>query len=308
MPHKLNSHLGGIWVPIVTPFRDGHVDYATVARLASHVLDSDVRGLVVAGTTGEGPALGRREKAHLVETLAQVTGGRVPLVMGLEGPSTHRLMEEVMHFRGLPIDGYLVPAPSYVRPNQEGIYRHFACLSDVCEPPIIIYDIPARTGVTIGIDTLVRLRTAGNFPAIKACGLTHERLSALLAIPELKVLCGDDVWLLEALEMGAHGAIMASAQILPKRFAEVFSLMQCGDTEAAWKRFHILHPFIQQLFADPNPSAIKAVLALQGWIESDLRLPLVTVNAGSRNALRQRLREMHALEHDYSHSGDKSGK
>ena len=298
----------GMWIPIITPFRNGDIDYDAAALFVHHLVDSGVHGLVVGGTTGEGPALTAYEKARLVDTVAGALPADIPLFMGLEGANTAKMIAELSELGDLPIQGYLLSAPAYVRPSQEGIYEHFMAVADTVRRPVMIYDIPARTGVTIAIETIVRLLDNGAFPAIKACGLSTERLHDLLAVADLKVMCGDDAWILPALEAGAHGAIAASAQVAPHRFVEAYRLFEKYGVEAAWKRFNTLAPLVRQLFDEPNPAPVKAALAFQGWCLDELRLPMTTVSAAGREALHAVLGNMHALDHEEHLCADKSSK
>ncbi len=296
----------GLWVPLVTPFRDGRVDYAAAVTLAQHLSGQGIDGLVLCGTTGEGPALDTAEKSRLIDSMAGAVD--LPLVMGLEGPSTARLVEEVTALRAAPLAGYLLPAPSYVRPSEDGIFRHMMAIADAAARPVILYDIPARTGVHMSAGLVTRLAATGAFPAIKACGLSAIRLKALLAIPGLKVLCGDDNWLYQALSLGAHGAIMASAHIRTADFVDIVRAARRGDSGTAARLFGALQPLTRMLFTEPNPAPVKAALSHQGWIRNELRLPLLPVTAETQAALHSLLHGLPAPEDLHLHLADKSFK
>ncbi|ESQ93854.1 4-hydroxy-tetrahydrodipicolinate synthase [Asticcacaulis benevestitus] len=298
----------GIWVPMMTPFKHGDVDYDAANLFTHHLVDSGVHGLVVGGTTGEGPSLTPYEKARLIETVAASVPDDIPVVLGVEGANTSKILNELTEIGDLPVHGYLVSAPSYVRPGQEGIYRHFMAISEAVKRPVILYDIPVRTGAALQIDTILRLMASGDFPAIKACGLTTDRLKDLLAIYRLKVMCGDDQWMFRALDMGAHGVISASAQVAPRRFVEAYAMLEKYSADGAWKRFNILMPLIEHMFAQPNPAPVKAALALQTWCQEELRLPMTPVTADFRQELETVLAHMHALHHDDLLCADKSSK
>jgi 4-hydroxy-tetrahydrodipicolinate synthase len=306
--YEPRSPYTGIWVPMITPFKHGDVDYDAANLFAHHLVDAGVHGLVVGGTTGEGPSLTPYEKARLVEAVAASVPDDIPVVLGVEGANTQKILNELAEIGDLPVHGYLVSAPSYVRPGQEGIYRHFMAISEAVKRPVILYDIPARTGAVLHIDTILRLMASGDFPAIKACGLTTERLKDLLAIYRLKVMCGDDPWMFRALEMGAHGVISASAQVAPRRFVEAYAMLEKYSADGAWKRFNILMPLIEHMFAQPNPASVKAALALQTWCQEELRLPMTPVTADFRQELETVLANMHALHHDDLICADKSSK
>ena len=298
----------GIWVPMITPFKNGDVDYDAAALFAHHLVDAGVHGLVVCGTTGEGSALSVREKARILDTVTLAVAGRIPVFMGLEGASTAKMIAEISELGDWPITGYLLSAPSYVRPSQEGIYRHFMAIGEAVRRPVMMYDIPARTGVTMTIETIARLTKGGAFPAIKACGLSDSRLESLLAIPDLKVMCGDDAWIYRAFEMGVGGAIAASAQVLPRRFVEAYRFFERHGAEAAYKWFNTLMPLIHNMFDEPNPAPVKSALAFQRWCREELRLPMLPVTETCRDSLHAVLHGMHALDHDELICADKSSK
>jgi 4-hydroxy-tetrahydrodipicolinate synthase len=277
---------GGIWVPIVTPFKGDDVDHAAMARLARHLSRSGIQGLVICGTTGEGPALTNPEKAWLLQTVFESVPENFPVVLALEGANTAKLIAELREIGSWPVHGYLLPAPSYVRPSQDGLRRHFLSIANAVDGPVMIYDIPARTGSTLSVELIAELAGSGRFPAIKACGLSVDRLKALLDIANLSVFCGDDSWILPALRMGAQGAVSACANLFPKDLVALYEAVhdsQPASAELLWDR---LLPATRLLFEEPNPAPVKAALALQGIIEDSLRLPLTPCSA----ELRQRLR------------------
>ncbi len=306
--YMARSAYSGIWTPMITPFKNGAVDYDAADLFASHLVGSGIHGLVVGGTTGEGPALTSYEKARLAQTITASVAGHIPVFMGLEGANTQKILNELGELGDCGVQGYLMSAPSYVRPSQDGIYRHFMAIAEVAKLPIILYDIPIRTGSVLHTDTVVRLTQNGDFPAIKACGLTTERLKALLAIQDLKVMCGDDTWMFRAFEMGAHGAISASAQVAPRRFVEAYHMLEKYSADGAWKRFNILLPLMELMFEEPNPAPVKAALAMQDWCIEELRLPMTPVTRAYRDDLKVLLDNMHALHHEDLICADKSSK
>ena len=287
--HEMSpAFAAGIWVPIVTPFSLGEVDRVATARLVRHLCDSRVQGLVVCGTTGEGPALTSHEKATLLDTVFEAASGRVPVILALEGANTAKLIAELREIDAWPVHGYLLPAPSYVRPSEEGLRRHFLTIAEAVDGPVMIYDIPVRTGSTVSASLIAELAGTGRFPAIKACGLSTKRLADLLEIANLSVFCGDDSWILPALAQGAQGAISASANAFPKDLVALYEACrenQAARAERLWDR---LLPATQLLFEEPNPAPVKAALALQGMVEESLRLPMTPCSAD----LRQRLRSL----------------
>ena len=278
----------GIWVPIVTPFSAGEVDHAATARLVRHLCGNGVQGLVVCGTTGEGPALTNYEKAAILDTVLETAAGHVPVILALEGANTAKLIAELREIGPWPVQGYLLPAPSYVRPAEEGLRRHFLTIAEAVDAPVMIYDIPARTGSTLSATLIAELAGTGRFPAIKACGLSTDRLKALLDIANLSVFCGDDSWILPALAMGAQGAVSASANAFPRELVALYDACRNNQMARAERLWDRLLPATRLLFDEPNPAPVKSALALQGMIEEGLRLPLTPCSAG----LRQRLRSL----------------
>jgi 4-hydroxy-tetrahydrodipicolinate synthase len=275
----------GIWVPMVTPFLADEVDYPAAARLTCHLRKSGVQGLVACGTTGEGPALTTLEKARLLEVMFEAAGADMPVVLALEGANTNRLIAELRDIGRWPVKGYLLPAPSYVRPSPEGIRRHFNAVAEAADGPVMIYDIAARTGSTLSIELIAELAGTGCFPAIKACGFDDTRLAALIDIPGLSVFCGDDTAIFRALQLGAHGAVSASANAVPHALATLFEACrqdQLTDADRLWRR---LEPIMRGMFAEPNPGPVKAVLAAQGLIVDGLRLPMTPCRAALRDHL-----------------------
>jgi 4-hydroxy-tetrahydrodipicolinate synthase len=286
----------GIWVPIVTPFSSGEVDHIATGRLVRNLCASGVHGLVVSGTTGEGPALTVYEKAALLGTVFEAAAADgVSVMLALEGANTAKLIDELREIGPWPVCGHLLPAPSYVRPSEEGLRRHFLAIAEAAGAPVMIYDIPARTGSTLSAALIAELAGTGRFPAIKACGLSAERLTELLGIPNLSVFCGDDSWILSALAQGAQGAVSASANVFPKEFAALYNACrenQFSNAEQIWER---LLPATQLLFEEPNPAPVKAALALQGVIDDGLRLPLTPCSADVRQRLRSLLSKQDCL-------------
>ncbi len=282
----------GIWVPIVTPFSGEEIDYAATARLIRSLVSTGVHGLVVCGTTGEGPALTSDEKAQLLDTAFATAPTDFPIMLALEGANTAKIIAEMGEIGRWPVNGYLLPAPSYVRPSEDGLRRHFLTVAEAAGAPIMIYDIPARTGSNLSTALIAELAASGRCPAIKACGFSLGRLDELLAISGLSVYCGDDGSIHTALTRGARGVVSASANVFGKALVAHYDacrLNSATEAEAIWQ---YLLPATQLLFEEPNPAPVKCALALQGTIEDSLRLPMTPCSS----ALRYRLRAMLAGE------------
>jgi 4-hydroxy-tetrahydrodipicolinate synthase len=299
------TQFSGIWVPLVTPFTDGEVDYKAAQKLATHMVDKGVHGLVVCGTTGEASALNPAEKRLLAEAVVDVVQGYCPVFMGIGGSGTREVASDAWAFGKTGIDGYLLSAPCYVRPSQAGIIGHFQHAAKATDLPIIIYNIPSRTGVNIEPETIAALCESEQFVALKECaGL--PQLMKLRDDTPCNVLCGDDSLLLASLKLGGHGAISASAHIHPELFVRIYELALQQQFEKAREIFNQLTPLIQLMFSEPNPAPVKAALAMQGWIHDELRLPMLPASESCKKKLRQVLDDLDTSKPIYNINGEKA--
>lgn len=263
----------GIWVPVVTPFQDGAIDFAGLHRLVSHLLDKHVAGIMVCTTTGEAASLSRQEQLAVLDAVLQwVPAQRV--VMGLAGNNQIELLQFQTEILKRPLAGLLVPAPSYIRPSQAGLEAFFRTVADASSVPIILYDIPYRTGVTFEQATLLNIVAHPRIVAIKDCGGNLGNTLAVLASGEADVLCGEDLQIFNALCLGASGAIAASAHVCTEQFVALWQQVRDNQLAEARATFLGLVPLINTLFMQPNPAPVKAALALEGLIDSELRAPM----------------------------------
>lgn len=267
------SAFQGIWVPVVTPFQDGAIDYIGLRRLVGHLLEKHVAGIMVCTTTGEAASLSRDEQLAVLDAVLQwVPAHRV--VMGLAGNNQIELLQFQGEILKRPVAGLLVPAPSYIRPSQAGLEAFFRTVADASSVPIILYDIPYRTGVTFEQATLLSIVRHARIVAIKDCGGNLGNTLALLASGEVDVLCGEDVQIFNALCLGASGAIAASAHVHTERFVALWQQVRDNQLAEARATFFELVPLINAMFIEPNPAPVKAALALEGLIGSELRAPM----------------------------------
>ncbi|PQZ93358.1 MULTISPECIES: 4-hydroxy-tetrahydrodipicolinate synthase [Pseudomonas] len=267
------SAFQGIWVPVVTPFQDGAIDCVGLRRLIEHLLANHVAGIMVCTTTGEASALSRAEQLAVLDAVLQwVPANRV--VMGLAGGNQIELLQFQRDVLQRPVAGLLVPAPSYIRPSQAGLEAFFRTVADASSVPIILYDIPYRTGATFEQATLLNIVAHERILAVKDCGGNLGNTLALLASGEVDVLCGEDLQLFNALCLGASGAIAASAHVHTERFVALWQQVRANQLAEARETFFQLVPLINTLFMEPNPAPVKAALALQGLIGSELRAPM----------------------------------
>lgn len=275
----------GIWVPLVTPFHLGEIDFDQAQQLAIMYRNAGVHGLVVGGTTGEAATLSAKEQEQLLMAVLEAVGDTCPVLMGMSGSDTRHLAEKVKRYEQANLKGFLVSAPSYVKPSQEGIFQHFSAIAQATERAMVVYNIPSRTGVNIDLNTVLRMEKHANVVAIKECGGSLNHMADLINLSDLQVLCGDDALLFHSLCLGGHGAISAAAHIRPDLFVHLYDLCRKGEIVAARALFHQLLPMIQMLFSEPNPAPVKAALALSGLIREELRLPMTTMSRQGKATL-----------------------
>ena len=278
----------GIWVPLVTPFHNGAVDHAALRALTDYYARSQVAGIVALGTTGEAAALDGNEQQAVVDTVLEAAQG-LPVIVGLAGNHTGHLRDSMRGFSERPIAGFLTPAPYYIRPSQQGLIDHFNQLADLSPKPLVLYDIPYRTGVRFELDTLLTLAAHPQIQAIKDCAGSVDTTQALIADGRLQVLAGEDLNIFNSICMGGHGAISASAHIRPDLFNAMFQALGQQQLERASAIFHALAPFMRLLFAEANPGPVKAALALQGRLRNELRAPMLPVSPELMTRLQQGL-------------------
>jgi len=275
------TRLSGLWLPLITPFRQGALDEASLKRLVQHYAAQPVDGLIVAATTGEALALDEEEVERIVRTASEETRG-VPVYLGLSGSDTRKLLKALDRTARWPNAGYLITCPYYSRPSQEGLFQHFAALAGHTARPILIYNIPYRTGVNMTNETMLRLAAISNIVGVKDCCADPEQSFDLLRErPEkFAVLTGEDALFHAALMQGADGGILAAAHVETGKFAEIRRLTVAGSGTAALQAWRELVDLARLLFAEPNPAPIKHWLWRQGLIDSpELRLPMTGVSA-----------------------------
>jgi 4-hydroxy-tetrahydrodipicolinate synthase len=276
-----HQRIAGVWLPLITPFKDGQLDELSLARLVRHYAAEPIDGLILAATTGEGLTLDEGETERLVATTAASRDRAVPIYLGISGADTRKVAAALARTAAWPIDGYLIPCPYYVRPPQEGLYRHFAALAGGTERPIIVYNIPYRTGVNLANATLLRLSELPNIVGVKDCCADQMQTFDLLRArpPGFAVLTGEDALFYGALAHGADGGILAAAHVETARFAAVRNALLAGRREDALREWHDLVDLARLLFAEPNPAPIKHWLWRAGLIDSpELRLPMTQVS------------------------------
>lgn len=272
------TDFSGLWIPLVTPF-DGHaVDHPALARLVKRLGSQGIAGYVALGSTGEAAALSADEQLAVLDTVLAASPG-LPVATGLSGYHLGDTLAWVRQLLTRPIAGLLVPAPHYIRPSQAGLIQWFTALADQSRVPLIVYDIPYRTGSTLTRETLLQLANHPRIVAIKDCGGDAAKTLALIGDGRLQVLAGEDLQMFATVAQGGVGAIAASAHVQTSRFAELLQLLNAGDLMRARRLWQPLVPLIELMFAEPNPALIKALLVQRGEISGDLRLPMTSAPA-----------------------------
>ena len=275
----LRSLLHGLWLPLITPFRDGILDETSLRRLVRHYAALPIDGLILAATSGEGLTLGMAELEWIVAlTRAEIAEGRryIPICLGLSGSHTRKMCHILDETAAWSIDGYLIASPYYSRPSQRGLVQHFSALADHASWPVVLYNIPYRTAVNLENETLLELAEHPNIVGLKDCCADRAQSIELLRRrpSSFRVLTGEDAQYYEALTDGADGAILLSAHIETETFAAVRALLKEGNRDAAQARWDSVSDLTRLLFAEPSPAAAKYWLACTGPVSyTHLTLP-----------------------------------
>jgi 4-hydroxy-tetrahydrodipicolinate synthase len=289
----------GIYTAIVTPFRDGALDEAALARLIEWQIESGITGIVPAGTTGESPVLDHAEHTRVIELTAQAARGRCKVIGGTGSNSTSEAISLTEEAEKAGADAVLLVTPYYNKPTQEGLFRHFAAIAARTKLPIVLYSIPGRCGIEIAVDTAVRLaRECPNIVSIKEAGGSVERVSQLRAAlpPEFTILSGDDSLTLAFLSVGAEGVISVASNIIPREMVRMVQAFTEGrPTEARELHAHF-YPLFRDLFVETNPIPIKTALSLAGRIAGEFRLPLCEMAPANAAKLLATLRNLNLVK------------
>ncbi|MCI6477102.1 MAG: 4-hydroxy-tetrahydrodipicolinate synthase [Bacteroidales bacterium] len=293
MKHNIFRGLG---IALITPFTEnGAVDYDAMKRIVEYQLSNGADFLCILATTGETPCLTKQEKEDIKKYIIDLVAGRVPILMGCGGNNTSAVVDELQNgdFKG--IDGILSVCPYYNKPSQEGLYQHFKAISSATSLPIVLYNVPGRTGINLKAETTVRLaRECENIVAIKEASGSLEQVDEILKNkPEgFAVLSGDDSLTYPMIACGADGVISVIGNALPKEFSRMIRLEKNGEFEAAVKIHHKFTDLYSLLFVDGNPAGVKALLHEMGYIKNVLRLPLVPTRVATVQKMSQILKDL----------------
>jgi 4-hydroxy-tetrahydrodipicolinate synthase len=267
----------GIWLPLITPFRDGEVDLPAMRGLVEHYIKAGIHGFIVCGTTGEPATMTEEEQLSVLDTVLEASEGRRPVVMGLSSNDTRDALRQLERIQHRAISGVLAVTPYYTRPSQAGLLAHFRTLAQATELPLLLYNIPYRTGVNIERETIRALCELPNIAGIKESGGDINQLMDLIRDTRLQVLSGEDHLIFTTLCLGGSGAISAAAHVRPELYVRMYQAFRSGDLALARDLASRLLPLVRALFSEPNPAPVKALLAQQGLIADELRLPMTSV-------------------------------
>jgi 4-hydroxy-tetrahydrodipicolinate synthase len=288
----------GTFTALVTPFRNGEVDVEALEGMVEFQIQHGVSGLVPCGTTGETPAMSEAEDRVVVETVMRVADGRVPVIAGTGSNSTDMAIKYTKMAEEVGADGSLQVAPYYNKPTQEGLYRHFAAIAESTDLPLVLYNIPGRTGVTISAETMARLAEIPNVVGVKDSTLSMNMISDVISLcgEEFDVLSGDDPMTLPLIALGGRGVISVASNVAPGAVSDMVRALLEGDWERGRELHFELLPLFRALFVETNPIPVKTAASLLGLCSDEMRLPLVPMEGEKLRLLQETLdRSAHLL-------------
>jgi 4-hydroxy-tetrahydrodipicolinate synthase len=282
----------GAITAMVTPFQNGQVDENRLREQIEFQIRGGIDALVPMGTTGESPTLGMDEHVRVLEATVEIVAGRVPVIAGTGANSTTEALELHTAAKRAGASASLSVNPYYNKPNAEGLYRHFMTLADAVDLPIVLYNIPGRTGITMTAATVARLFQHPNVVAIKEATGIVDMASEILSLCDITVLSGDDSLTLPLMSIGARGVISVASNLVPSRVKSLTQLASAGNFAAAREVHQDLFPLIKALFLDGNPPGIKHAMKLAGLDSGEMRLPMWEANDATKAAIESQLRRL----------------
>lgn len=286
----------GLGIALVTPFTlQGEVDYEALKRLVEYQIANGADFFCILATTGEVPCLTQEEKDKITKLVLEINQGRLPILKYCGGNNTRAVIEEIQNTDWTGVDGILSICPYYNKPSQEGIYQHFKAIAEVSPRPIVLYNVPGRTGVNMKPQTLIRLANdCPNIVGVKEASGSLEQVDELIkGKPDrFDIISGDDALTFSMVASGAVGVISVIGNALPKEFSRMIRLEFKGEYEPARKIHHMFTELYKLLFVDGNPAGVKALLNDMGHIENVLRLPLVPTRIETKDKMARILKEL----------------
>ncbi|MGH7805666.1 MAG: 4-hydroxy-tetrahydrodipicolinate synthase [Candidatus Binatia bacterium] len=285
----------GSLVPIITPFRDGKLDRDALERVIEYVLREGSDGIIPCGTTGESATLSHEEHERVIEWTIEIVRKRVPVVAGTGSNSTAEAIRLTSAAKRAGADGALLISPYYNKPTQDGIYRHYAAVAEAVAPmPILIYNIPGRTGSKIEPATLARCAQVANIAGVKEATGSLEQAQDVLALcgERFAVYCGEDALNFAMLAVGGHGLISAVGNVIPGALSRMTKLCRDGKWEEARRIHYETLPLVKLLFVETNPIPVKTACSLMGLCTAELRAPMTPMTEGNLAKLRESMRAL----------------
>lgn len=288
----------GVGTALITPFRkDGSIDESAVRRLVRRQIEAGIHFVSPCGTTGEAPTLSDSEKLRVCQLVVDETAGRVPVLAGAGGYNTREVIDLIHELEGIGVDGILSVTPYYNKPTPEGLYQHYKAIAENTALPIVLYNVPGRTGVNLDVQTVSRLSALPNIVAVKeASGNLVQMSEILAAVPDdFLLLSGDDPIAVAVMAIGGKGLISVASNAIPSEMVQMIELSETGDFAGARRLHRWLLPLLQVNFIEANPIPVKAAMAAMGLIEEAYRLPLVPPGPGSRDKINKVLQDLKLL-------------
>lgn len=279
----------GSMTAIITPFRNGKVDQEALRRLINYQIENGTKALVPCGTTGESATLSHQEHSEVIRLTIEYTNGRVPVIAGTGSNSTAEAISLTREAKNAGADAALLITPYYNKPTQDGLFAHYSAVADAVEIPQILYNVPARTGVSISPETVARLSDHPNIAAIKEASGSMDYVSQLRGSSDIPILSGNDNLTLPLLALGASGAISVVSNVTPRECADMVAAAERNDWEAARTIHYRLFSLIEALFVETNPIPVKAALTMMEIISGEIRLPLTEATEKTQARLRLEL-------------------
>ncbi|MDW4526545.1 4-hydroxy-tetrahydrodipicolinate synthase [Rossellomorea marisflavi] len=281
-------NFGRVSTAMVTPFdRKGNIDFNKTTQLINYLIEHGTDSLVIAGTTGESPTLTKEEKLALFRHAVKIADGRIPVIAGTGSNNTKESIDLSKKAEAIGVDAIMLVAPYYSKPSQEGMFLHFKEVADAVSLPVMLYNVPGRSAVTISPDTIIRLSGVPNIMSVKEASGDLGAMTKIIAstADDFLVYCGDDGLTLPALSIGADGIVSVASHIIGKEMQQMTEAHLSGDTSRAAKLHQELLPLMEGLFATPSPGPVKTALQLKGLDVGSVRLPLIPLTEDERKSL-----------------------
>lgn len=287
--------LNGSFVALVTPYSKGEVDLLKVKELVEFHIKNGTAGICPAATTGEGPVLSHDERANIIKTVVETARGKALVFPGTGTYNTRESIEQTKMAKELGADGALIVTPYYNKPTQEGLYRHYKAIAEAVQIPIMLYNVPGRTGVSMAPETTARLGLIKNIVALKDASGNVEQVTQLRALSDIQILSGEDSLTFPILCMGGVGVVSVAANVIPKQVADMTAAVLRGEVEKARQIHDRYFELFKNLFIETNPIPVKTALKKMGMYNGEMRLPMCEMTAANEEKLEKTLRNCKIL-------------